>query len=163
MSIELIVDSEDNYIDEPNVFYIPGPHIAELKCVRPNQFSSAKIINTDVDYLTSYALANLYTTLQTGAEVSIVISQPVAVMQEYDAKQVEANARLAGFNDIQMNSTSYTDPKSGREIGTTEVVLTKTNRENEFRSKQKVEVSYKQVSSSKGGRQQASGGSRRRK
>ena len=134
-----------------------------LKCVRPNQFESARIINTDVDYLTSYALANLYSTLKEGATVSITISQPVAVMQEYDAKQVEANARLAGFNDIQMNSTSYTDPKSGREIGTTEVVLTKTNRENEFRSKQKVEVSYKQVSSSKGGRQQTSGGSRRRK
>ena len=129
MSIELIVDSEDNYIDEPNVFYIPGPHIAELKCVRPNQFSSAKIINTDVDYLTSYALSNLYTTLQTGAEVSIIISQPIAVMQQYDAKQVEANARLAGFIDIGLNSTSYIDPKSKREIDTTEVVLKKTERD----------------------------------
>ena len=161
--MELIVDTQDTYEPDSNLFYLPGPHISMLKCVRPNQFESARIINTDVDYLTSYALANLYSTLKEGATVSITISQPVAVMQEYDAKQVEANARLAGFNDIQMNSTSYTDPKSGREIGTTEVVLTKTNRENEFRSKQKVEVSYKQVSSSKGGRQQASGGSRRRK
>ena len=161
--MELIVDTQDTYEPDSNLFYLPGPHISMLKCVRPNQFESARIINTDVDYLTSYALANLFSTLKEGATVSITISQPVAVMQEYDAKQVEANARLAGFNDIQMNSTSYTDPKSGREIGTTEVVLTKTNRENEFRSKQKVEVSYKQVSSSKGGRQQASGGSRRRK
>ena len=161
--MELVVDTQDTYEPDSNLFYLPGPHISMLKCVRPNQFESARIINTDVDYLTSYALANLFSTLKEGATVSITISQPVAVMQEYDAKQVEANARLAGFNDIQMNSTSYTDPKSGREIGTTEVVLTKTNRENEFRSKQKVEVSYKQVSSSKGGRQQASGGSRRRK
>ena len=161
--MELIVDTQDTYEPDSNLFYLPGPHISMLKCVRPNQFESARIINTDVDYLTSYALANLFSTLKEGATVSITISQPVAVMQEYDAKQVEANARLAGFNDIQMNSTSYTDPKSGREIGTTEVVLTKTNRENEFRSKQKVEVSYKQVSSSKGGRQQTSGGSRRRK
>ena len=161
--MELVVDTQDTYEPDSNLFYLPGPHISMLKCVRPNQFESARIINTDVDYLTSYALANLYSTLKEGATVSITISQPVAVMQEYDAKQVEANARLAGFNDIQMNSTSYTDPKSGREIGTTEVVLTKTNRENEFRSKQKVEVSYKQVSSSKGGRQQTGGGSRRRK
>ena len=161
--MELVVDTQDTYEPDSNLFYLPGPHISMLKCVRPNQFESARIINTDVDYLTSYALANLYSTLKEGVTVSITISQPVAVMQEYDAKQVEANARLAGFNDIQMNSTSYTDPKSGREIGTTEVVLTKTNRENEFRSKQKVEVSYKQVSSSKGGRQQTSGGSRRRK
>ena len=49
-------------------------------------------------------------------------------MQEYDAKQVEANARLAGFNDISLNSTSYIDPKSKREIDTTEVVLKKTER-----------------------------------
>ena len=154
MSIELIVDCEDNYIDEPNIFYIPGPHIAELKCVRPNQFSSAKIINTDVDYLTSYALANLYTTLQTGAEVSIVISQPVAVMQEYDAKQVEANARLAGFTDIGVNSTSYTDPKSKREISTTEVVLTKTERDvKEIQSGQKKVVrEVREVREVRGGR-----------
>ena len=129
MSIKLVVDSEDNYIDEPDIFYLPGPHVAGLKCVRPNQFSEASIINTDVDYLTSYALSNLYTSLQPGAKVSIVISQPVAVMQEYDAKQVEANARLAGFNDIELNSTSYTDPKSKREIDTTEVVLKKTERD----------------------------------
>ena len=50
-------------------------------------------------------------------------------MQEYDAKQVEANARLAGFTDIGVNSTSYTDPKSKREIDTTEVVLKKTERD----------------------------------
>ena len=129
MSIKLIVDSEDNYIDEPDIFYLPGPHISGLKCVRPNQFSEATIINTDVDYLTSYALSNLYTSLQPGARVSIIISQPVRVMQEYDAKQVEANARLAGFNDIEMNSTSYTDPNTKKDISTTEVLLTKTERD----------------------------------
>ena len=162
--MELVVDTQDTYEPDSNLFYLPGPHISMLKCVRPNQFESARIINTDVDYLTSYALANLFSTLKEGATVSITISQPVAVMQEYDAKQVEANARLAGFNDIQMNSTSYTDPKSGREISTTEVVLTKTNRGEELQSRGRVEVSYKQVSSSsKGGRQQPSGGSRRRK
>ena len=127
--MELVVDTVDNYEPDSNLFYMPGPHISMLKCVRPNQFESARIINTDVDYLTSYALSNLYTTLQTGAEVSIIISQPVAVMQEYDAKQVEANARLAGFTDIGVNSTSYTDPKSKREIDTTEVVLKKTERD----------------------------------
>ena len=127
--MELVVDTVDNYEPDSNLFYMPGPHISMLKCVRPNQFSSAKIVNTDVDYLTSYALANLYSTLRPGAEVSITISQPVAVMQEYDAKQVEANARLAGFNDISLNSTSYIDPKSKREIDTTEVVLKKTERD----------------------------------
>ena len=100
-----------------------------------------------MDYLTSFALSNLYTTLQSGAEVSIVISQPVAVMQEYDAKQVEANAKLAGFTDISTNSTSYTDPKSKREIDTLEIVLTKTEREpSEFNSgKKQVTREYKQV------------------
>ena len=154
MSIKLIVDSEDNYIDEEDIFYIPGPHISELKCVRPNQFSEATIINTDVDYLTSYALSNLYTTLQPNAKVSIIISQPVAVMQEYDAKQVEANARLAGFNDIDMNSTSYTDPKSKREIPTTEVVLTKTERDvNEIQGGRKQVVrEVREVREVRGGR-----------
>ena len=81
-----------------------------------------------MDYLTSYALENLYTTLKPGAEVSITISQPVAVIQDYDDKQVETNARLTGFSDIQMNSTSYIDPKSGKDISITEVILIKTER-----------------------------------
>ena len=129
MSIKLVVDSEDNYIDEPDIFYLPGPHVAGLKCVRPNQFSEASIINTDVDYLTSYALSNLYTSLQPGAKVSIVISQPVAVMQEYDAKQVEANARLAGFEDISVSETTFVEPKSGKELTTQQLDLVKTENE----------------------------------
>ena len=161
--MELVVDTVDNYEPDSNLFYMPGPHISMLKCVRPNQFQSARIINTDVDYLTSYALANLYSTLKPNATVSITISQPVAVMQEYDAKQVEANARLAGFNDIEMNSTSYTDPKSGREISTTEVVLTKTERDVGELSTAKRQVrEVREVREVRGGRQNNTS-SRRRK
>jgi hypothetical protein len=161
--MELVVDTVDNYEPDSNLFYMPGPHVSMLKCVRPNQFSSAKIVNTDVDYLTSYALANLYSTLRPGAEVSITISQPVAVMQEYDAKQVEANARLAGFNDIEMNSTSYTDPKTGRDVATTEVVLKKTERDVSEIKGGKKNVVTKEVVVTRGGRQTSSTGNRRRK
>ena len=79
-----------------------------------------------VDDLTAFALTQLFTTLKMGAKATIIISQPVMVMQEYDVKQVEANAILAGFENIQVVDAKFTEPKSGKELDTSALVLTKT-------------------------------------
>ena len=37
----------------------------------------------------------------------VVIYQPISVMQDYDAKQIEANAKLAGFTNFQTKDYEY--------------------------------------------------------
>jgi hypothetical protein len=124
--LELVVDTKDTYEDEDDIFFTTPAHLSGLKFVKPNSFSKATIQNAHVDDLSAFALTQLFTTLQMGAKATIIISQPVLVMQEYDVKQVEANAVLAGFEDIQVVNAKFTEPKSGKELDTSALVLTKT-------------------------------------
>ena len=124
--LELIVDTKDTFEDEEDIFFTTPSHLSGLQYVKPNSFSKATIQNAHVDDLTAFALPQLFTTLKMGAKATIIISQPVMVMQEYDVKQVEANAILAGFENIQVVDAKFTEPKSGKELDTSALVLTKT-------------------------------------
>ena len=46
--------------------------------------------------------------MKVNSKINIIICQPLSVMQSYDAKQVEANCRLAGFDGIE--TSDYEDP-----------------------------------------------------
>ena len=115
---ELIIDSEDTYKDIDNISYIHPSHLNMIKSLSSNQYSRVSIKNTKVDDITPYILLNLYGKLKTDAQIEIIVYQPVAVMQFYDAKQLEANALLAGFSDIKINDTTYVDYKTQRKMET---------------------------------------------
>ena len=51
-------------------------------------------------------------------------------MQFYDAKQLEANALLAGFADVKINDTTYVDYKTQRKMDTLSVSFVKPRRRN---------------------------------
>lgn len=126
---KLIVDNDDTYQDESDVFLTSPQHMGCLKVVKPQTFDSALIQNAHVDDLSAFALTQLFTVLKMGAKATIVITQPVLVMQDYDVKQVEANARLAGFDDISVSETTFVEPKSGKELTTQQLELVKTENE----------------------------------
>ena len=130
---KLIVDNDDTYQDESDVFLTSPQHMGCLKVVKPQTFDSALIQNAHVDDLSAFALTQLFTVLKMGAKATIVITQPVLVMQDYDVKQVEANARLAGFDDISVSETTFVEPKSGKELTTQQLELVKTENENSGR------------------------------
>ena len=127
---ELIIDSEDTYKDLENISYIHPSHIGMIKSLQSNQYSRVSIKNTNVDDITPYILLNLYGKVKVGCEVEIIVYQPVAVMQFYDAKQLEANALLAGFSDVKINDTTYVDYKTQRKMDTLSVSFVKPERRN---------------------------------
>ena len=130
---KLIIDNDDTYQDESDVFLTSPQHMGCLKVVKPQTFDSALIQNAHVDDLSAFALTQLFTVLKMGARATIVITQPVLVMQDYDVKQVEANARLAGFEDISVSETTFVEPKSGKELTTQQLELVKTENEDSGR------------------------------
>ena len=121
----LIIDSEDTYKEKDNIFYIHPSHLNMLKSISNNQFTSVSIKNSSVDDISAYALMNLFGKLKTGAKVEMIIYQPISVMQEYDAKQIEASALLAGFTDVKINDISYVDSKTQKKINTLSVTFVK--------------------------------------
>jgi hypothetical protein len=107
--IELIIDTEENNINEENVFYMNSNRLVQVKYLTDSQFDYCSIKNTTVDVLTSISFSNIMRKLKPNGICEVFIYQPISVMQDYDAKQVEANAKLAGFINFEINSCEYID------------------------------------------------------
>ena len=121
--ITLIIDGEDTYREEPNVFYMNPAYLPMLRLVQNNQFSSCEIRNTPIDVLTGLNLVYVLEKMKPTAPVEVTIAQPITVMQDYDAKQVEANAKLAGFENIEIKDTTVEN--NGKQFSTLAVSFTK--------------------------------------
>ncbi len=107
-TFKLIVDSNDSYKENLDVFYTHPARLSHLKFVNDKIFDEATVMNSHVDNLSSIYLNYILKKMKVNSKISIIIHQPLSVMQTYDAKQVEANCRLAGFDGIE--TVDYEDP-----------------------------------------------------
>ena len=118
---ELIIDTKE--IDDEDILFLTPNHIRGVRYCASNIFDYASIKNCPTEKLNSGSLIGIFNSLKPGAEISIVVNQPISVMLEYDSKQIEANLKLVGFENIL-----YEDKKSSSKngIGLTEGILTAT-------------------------------------
>jgi len=105
--LTLAIDSQDTYLNELDVFYIHPQRLNLVRCLENEQFASATIKNSPVDNLTSLNFSYILKKLTPGSTCQVIIHQPISVMQDYDAKQVEANAKLAGFTNFSTKDYEY--------------------------------------------------------
>ena len=126
---ELIIDSEDTYKDLENVFYVHPSHLKNmLDSITPNMISSVSIKNSDVKDINAYILTNLFSKVRKGTQVEVIINQPITILQNYDAKQIEANALYAGFSDVKINDITYVDDKTQNKMNTLSVSFIKADK-----------------------------------
>ena len=123
-NMTLVVDSIDKYTDD-HIYYVQPKRFSSLQYLQNNFFSKCKIQNSNIDLLTPFAFLNLFSKLKKNANTEIIIDQPVSVMQEYDARQVIANAQMAGFTNIKTTDTQYIEPRTQKKIDTLCVSFTK--------------------------------------
>ena len=118
---ELIIDTEE--IDDEDILFLTPNHIRGVKYCASNIFDYASIKNCPTEKLNSGSLIAIFNSLKPGAEITIVVNQPISVMLEYDSKQIEANLKLVGFENI-----IYEEKKSSNKngIGLIEGILTAT-------------------------------------
>ena len=124
MPSELIVDKEIDP-DKDDAYFIAPENLKQLRFVKPNSFSKATIRNCSVTNLTSYNLQSLFNSLEKGSSATIVIDEPVLVLQEYDANAIIANAELAGFKNIKTGNTTEFCHGLGTKVETITLTLTK--------------------------------------
>jgi hypothetical protein len=96
----LVIDSAQDYADDSNIFHIHSNRMHLTQCLADSYFNKVEIKNTATDILTSKNLFQIFKTLKPGKTCIIELFQPIAVMHEYDSKQIESNAKLSGFTDI---------------------------------------------------------------
>ena len=105
--LTLAIDSQDTYLKELDVFYIHPERLNLVRCLSNDQFDSAVIKNSSVDNLSSLNFSYILKKLKHGSVCQVIIHQPISVMQDYDAKQIEANAKLAGFTNFSTKDYEY--------------------------------------------------------
>ena len=80
--------------------YLLPSKLATSKFLASNTFDKATIRNCPVEKITSGGLVGIFSCLKPQGKINIIIFQPIEVMLFYDSKQIEANLKLAGFEDI---------------------------------------------------------------
>ena len=123
---ELIIGNEP--ISGENIMYILPDNLSSIKFIESNSFDSATIKDCNVNSLTSLILSYIFRAMKPEGRVEIIISQPMAVMQTLDSKQIEAHCEHVGFEDISTEDTMYIDEKNEKQYPTVSVVCYKPNR-----------------------------------
>ena len=103
MSNILYVDGLEALEKENNAMVITPNHINLADAFQKEVFDKIIIQNSKSEFLTGKAFFNLCRTLKSGCICEVIVEQPIAVMQQLDAGEIEANAKLGGFNKIETN------------------------------------------------------------
>ena len=122
--LSMVIDSKVGEREE-NTFYLLPSEMSKSGLLNPERFDSVDIRNVDVDDIRPSALLGILSSLKPNGTVSVLICEPIAVMQPYEAKMIEANAKLAGFVDIQTSPSTFFNEFSNSEDETLCVTFTK--------------------------------------
>ena len=120
---ELIVDTVEP--EGEDVMYLLPSKLSTSKYLASNIFDQATIRNCPVEKITSGGLMGVFASLKPLSKINIIVYQPIAVMLSYDSKQIEANLKLAGFEDIKISDTNIKDEKTGHYVQTQSIEATK--------------------------------------
>ena len=113
---ELVVDNIEP--EEDDAMYLRPSKLNTSVYLASNIFDQATIRNCPVEKITSSGLAGIFSSLKPLAKINITVFQPIAVMVLYDSKQIEANLKLAGFENIKISDINIKDQKTGQIIQT---------------------------------------------
>ena len=122
--LSLVIDSEVNERDE-GIFYLLPSEMSKSGLLNPEKFESCEIRNVDIDDIRPSALLGILSSLKPNGRVTVTLCEPIAVMQPYEARMVEANAKLAGFTDIKTSPATFFNEFSNQDDETLIVTFTK--------------------------------------
>ena len=127
-SMTLIIDKSDNYSHLENYFYINSSNLLKIKNLSNEQFSIVTIKNTKVELITPLFLTNLFAKMKIKGKGEIIISEPISVMQSYEAKIIIANLKIGGFDEIKLNESLFFDERVNKKIPTLSVTFIRSEK-----------------------------------
>ena len=122
--LAMVIDSKVNKRDE-GIFYLLPSEMSKSGLLNPEKFDSCEIRNVEVDDIRPSALLGILSSLKPNGSCSVLICEPIAVMQPYEARMIEANAKLAGFTDIKTSPATFFNEFSNQDDETLIVTFTK--------------------------------------
>ena len=119
----LYVDPKDNHDKEDDCLVIHPSHLNKADTFQANTFDKIFINNTKTELLRAKGFFNLAKSLKSKGTLEIIVDQPIAVMQNLDAGEIEANAKLGGFVDI--TNENCTVNNNGTKLSTIKIRMSK--------------------------------------
>ena len=120
----LYVDSKDNHDKEDNCLVIHPSHLNMADTFESNTFDKIYINNTKTELLRAKGFFNLAKCLKPKGQLEIIVDQPIAVMQNLDAGEIEANAKLGGF--VNITNENCTINNNGTKLSTIKIKMIKS-------------------------------------
>ena len=120
----LYVDPKDNHEKENNCLVIHPSHLNMADTFESNTFDKIYINNTKTELLRAKGFFNLAKCLKPKGQLEIIVDQPIAVMQNLDAGEIEANAKLGGF--INITNENCTINNNGTKLSTIKIKMMKS-------------------------------------
>ena len=119
----LYVDPKDNHDKEDNCLVIHPSHLNMADTFQSNTFDKIFINNTKTELLRAKGFFNLAKCLKSKGTLEIIVDQPIAVMQNLDAGEIEANAKLGGF--INRDTETCEINNNGTKLSTIKIRMVK--------------------------------------
>ena len=119
----LYIDPKNNHEKEDNCLVIHPAHLNKADVFESNTFDKIYINNTKTELLRAKGFFNLAKCLKPKGTLEIILDQPIAVMQNLDAGEIEANAKLGGFTNI--DTTNHEIKENGTKLDTLKISMTK--------------------------------------
>ena len=119
----LYVDPRDNHDNEDNCLVIHPSHLNNADTFQSNTFDKIFINNTKTELLRAKGFFNLAKCLKSKGTLEIIVDQPIVVMQNLDAGEIEANAKLGGFIDIK--TVGHEINNNGTKLSTLKISMNK--------------------------------------
>ena len=88
-----------------------------------NTFDKIYINNTKTELLRAKGFFNLAKCLKPKGTLEIIVDQPIAVMQNLDAGEIEANAKLGGF--VNIDTVNHEINENGTKLETLKISMIK--------------------------------------
>ena len=119
----LYVDPKDNHEKEDDCLVIHPSHLNMASAFESNTFDKIFINNTKTELLRAKGFFNLARAVKSKGALEIIVDQPIAVMQNLDAGEIEANAKLGGF--INITTENYQINNNGTKLSTLRLKMIK--------------------------------------
>jgi hypothetical protein len=125
----LIIDSKDSHLDKDYAFSLHPGKINFISKFQKESFDNALIQNVPSFQLTSIGFFNIAQALKQNGRLEVIIDQPITVMQSLDAAEIDANAKLAGFVNIEQSEFEKVEQKDGRQVKSSTIKISMTRPE----------------------------------
>ncbi len=124
--LTLVVDTKQSQaqIEDNDVFVVHPSKLNFLGNVGKETFDAGFIQNSPSSDIKTLGLFFLVKILKPNAKLEVIVDQPISVMQGLDASEIEANAKLAGFVDIEQGPCDHTVLDGDKEVTIQTIILT---------------------------------------